>query len=45
MDTLMENAGLAIATTARKKLEGFIERKFTGQPILVLVGPGNNGGD
>lgn len=45
MDTLMENAGLAIATAARKKIEGFIQRKFTGQPILVLVGPGNNGGD
>ena len=40
MDTLMENAGLAVARKARERLE--VVRKA---PILVLVGPGNNGGD
>ena len=40
MDTLMENAGLAVARKARERLE--VVRRA---PILVLVGPGNNGGD
>ncbi|MBM3945352.1 MAG: NAD(P)H-hydrate dehydratase, partial [SAR202 cluster bacterium] len=44
-DTLMENAGLAVATAARRHIEQAIGRRFTGQPVLVLVGPGNNGGD
>ena len=39
-DTLMENAGLAVARRVRHHLG-----PLTGVPILVLVGPGNNGGD
>ena len=39
-DTLMENAGLAVARTARRVIG-----PLTGVPILVLVGPGNNGAD
>ncbi|MCH7563794.1 MAG: hypothetical protein IH968_08220, partial [Gemmatimonadetes bacterium] len=38
--TLMENAGLAVAEAARKELGG-----AAGLPVLVLVGPGNNGAD
>ncbi len=37
---LMENAGLAVATRM-KQLMGHIQ----GENILVMVGPGNNGGD
>ena len=40
LDTLMEKAGLAVARKARERLE--VVRKA---PVLVLVGPGNNGGD
>ena len=40
MDTLMENAGLAVARKARERLE--VVRRTS---LLVLVGPGNNGGD
>ena len=36
----MENAGLAVAKSARELL-----RDVEGKSILVLVGPGNNGGD
>ena len=39
-DTLMENAGLAVAREVRRSLGG-----VAGCRILVLVGPGNNGGD
>ena len=39
-DTLMEKAGLAVAEAARKELGG-----AAGLPVLVLVGPGNNGAD
>ncbi len=39
-DVLMENAGLAIAREIRTLLGG-----IAGRRILVLVGPGNNGGD
>ena len=39
-DTLMENAGLAVAETARRLLGG-----VAGARVLVLVGPGNNGAD
>ncbi|MBI2935371.1 MAG: NAD(P)H-hydrate dehydratase [Chloroflexi bacterium] len=39
-DTLMENAGIAIARRAWKLLQGLKDQK-----TLVLVGPGNNGGD
>ncbi|MDP2935433.1 MAG: NAD(P)H-hydrate dehydratase [Dehalococcoidia bacterium] len=37
---LMENAGLAVAREARHWI-GVVERR----PVLILVGPGNNGGD
>jgi hydroxyethylthiazole kinase-like uncharacterized protein yjeF len=39
-DTLMENAGLAVARSVRHRFG-----PLTGVPILVLVGSGNNGGD
>ena len=39
-DTLMEKAGLAVAQKVRHTLGHLV-----GVPILVLVGPGNNGGD
>lgn len=38
-DSLMEQAGMAIARLAGNLAED------TGAPILILVGPGNNGGD
>jgi NAD(P)H-hydrate epimerase len=40
MDTLMENAGLAVARVAREQLGS-----VAGSNLLVLVGPGNNGAD
>lgn len=39
-DTLMENAGLAVARAVRDELGG-----AAGQRVVVLVGPGNNGAD
>ena len=39
-DTLMENAGLAVAEYARYRLGG-----VAGTNVVVLVGPGNNGAD
>ncbi|MCK4331057.1 MAG: bifunctional ADP-dependent NAD(P)H-hydrate dehydratase/NAD(P)H-hydrate epimerase, partial [Dehalococcoidia bacterium] len=39
-ETLMENAGRAVAEETRKLLGSVVGRK-----ILVIVGPGNNGGD
>ena len=39
-DTLMENAGLAVARAARDELGG-----AAGARIVLLVGPGNNGAD
>ena len=39
-DTLMENAGLAVAQAARGELGG-----AAGARVVVLVGPGNNGAD
>jgi len=39
-DTLMENAGRAVAEHVRGRMG-----RFTGETIVVLVGPGNNGGD
>ena len=39
-DTLMENAGLAVARAAREELGG-----AAGARVVVLVGPGNNGAD
>ena len=38
--SLMENAGLAVAVAARKRLGS-----LAGARVLVLVGPGNNGAD
>jgi hydroxyethylthiazole kinase-like uncharacterized protein yjeF len=40
LDTLMENAGQAVADEARRFLEDIRQ-----QQILILIGPGNNGGD
>ncbi len=40
IDTLMESAGLAVASQATRRLES-----PRGARVLVLVGPGNNGGD
>ncbi len=40
MDTLMENAGRAVAEVVQKTLE-----PLEGKRLLCLVGPGNNGGD
>ena len=40
-DNLMENAGLAVAQAGRRLVGGGI----AGVPVLVLVGPGNNGAD
>ena len=37
---LMENAGRAFAEEVREWMEG-----VTGKNVMVLVGPGNNGGD
>ncbi|MBI4216393.1 MAG: NAD(P)H-hydrate dehydratase [Chloroflexi bacterium] len=39
-ELLMEKAGLAVAQEVRKLLD-----RVAGRRILVLVGPGNNGGD
>ena len=39
-DKLMENAGAAVAEEVRKILGAISEK-----PILILIGPGNNGGD
>ena len=39
-DTLMENAGLAVAREVRQALGG-----VAGSRILALIGPGNNGSD
>ena len=39
-DTLMENAGLAVAERARHHLGGVEDAS-----VVVLIGPGNNGGD
>ena len=40
LDSLMENAGLAVAQAARDELGG-----AAGARVVVLVGPGNNGAD
>jgi len=42
-DALMEEAGTAVAAVARAMLGTGEGRR--GGPVLVLVGPGNNGGD
>ena len=41
-ETLMEHAGTAVAAAARA-LVAFNGRE--GKPVLILAGPGNNGGD
>ena len=38
-DALMENAGLAVADYIRASV-----RNLVGMTVVVLVGPGNNGG-
>ena len=40
LDSLMEQAGLAVARRVRDRL-----RRLVGVSVAVLVGPGNNGGD
>jgi len=40
LDTLMESAGLAVARRIVRLLDG-----VRGKRVVVLVGPGNNGGD
>ena len=40
LDTLMENAGLAVANAVQERLGG-----AAGKSVVVLVGPGNNGSD
>ena len=42
-DTLMEQAGLAVAQYARQRLEGL--GNVAGAGVVILVGPGNNGAD
>ena len=42
-DTLMENAGLAVARYARRRLEE--SGAVAGGGVVILVGPGNNGAD
>ena len=39
---LMENAGLSVVQSI---LEHFWERRSSGRKVLILAGPGNNGGD
>ena len=39
-DSLMENAGLAVARVARRAVGSIV-----GAKVVVLIGPGNNGGD
>ena len=41
VSTLMQNAGVAVAGGVKKILGGDVK----GQSTLVLIGPGNNGGD
>ncbi|MYC31509.1 MAG: NAD(P)H-hydrate dehydratase [Chloroflexi bacterium] len=43
LDSLMENAGLAVAEYARRRLEGL--GAVAGSRVVILVGPGNNGAD
>ena len=40
LDALMESAGLAVARNAAQRLDGVRSKR-----VVVLVGPGNNGGD
>ncbi len=44
-DTLMENAGLAVAETCRRTLGPDEAGRLHDAAVLVLIGPGNNGGD
>lgn len=41
-ETLMEHAGTAVAAAARALL---VHNGREGKPVLILAGPGNNGGD
>ena len=40
VESLMQNAGLAVALNVKE-----IAGNLSGVPLLVLIGPGNNGGD
>ena len=44
-DALMESAGLAVAESCRRDLGWDGDGSLGGRPVLVLTGPGNNGGD
>ena len=44
-DALMENAGLAVAESCRRTLGAAEDGSMQDAPVLVLAGPGNNGGD
>ena len=44
-DLLMENAGLLVAETCRRTIGVDEESQMSGRRVLVLVGPGDNGGD
>jgi ADP-dependent NAD(P)H-hydrate dehydratase / NAD(P)H-hydrate epimerase len=44
-DALMEAAGLAVAETCRRTLGATEDGGMQDAPVLVLAGPGNNGGD
>lgn len=45
VDQLMELAGLAVATAVHKEFEGLAAERGGCLRVLVLCGPGNNGGD
>jgi len=44
-DALIEAAGLAVAETCRRTLGAAEDGGMQDAPVLVLAGPGNNGGD
>ena len=44
-DELMENAGLAVAEACRRALGLRDDSPIPDVPVLIMIGPGNNGGD
>lgn len=44
-DALMEAAGLAVAATCARAIGAGADGRMPDLPVLVLAGPGNNGGD